>query len=196
MDVVSPRGGAVPIDEDSLGMRGGPQGANRAFQSDPQTRALLEDSRRPDEVSPGDYQAIYFAGGHGAMWDFPKDPGLIALAEGIHRRGGIVSSVCHGAAGLLNLRDESGLHLVDGRRVTGYSNTEEKAVRHTGHVPFSLQDELAQRAASFSHGAGAVRAARRHRRAHRDRPEPDVCQGRRQGGRGDAELNAHTHSEL
>ena len=64
------------------GMRGGPQGANRAFQSDPQTRALLEDSRRPDEVSPGDYAAIYFAGGHGAMWDFPDDPGLIALAEG------------------------------------------------------------------------------------------------------------------
>jgi putative intracellular protease/amidase len=150
MDVVSPRGGAVPIDEDSLGMRGGPQGPNRAFRSDPQTRALLEHSKRPDEVSPGDYQAIYFAGGHGAMWDFPDDSGLIALAEGIHRRGGIVSSVCHGAAGLLNLRDEGGLHLVDGRRVTGYSNTEEKAVRHNGHVPFSLQDELEQRGCDFS----------------------------------------------
>ena len=52
MDVVSPQGGAVPIDEDSLGMRGGPQGANRAWNSDPQTRALLEDSKRPDGSRP------------------------------------------------------------------------------------------------------------------------------------------------
>ena len=152
MDVVSPQGGAVPIDEDSLGMRGGPQGSNRAWNSDPQTRALLENSKRPDEVSPGDYAAIYFAGGHGAMWDFPDDPGLIGLAEGIHKRGGVVSSVCHGAAGLLNLRDESGVGLVDGRRVTGYSNVEEKAVRHTDHVPFSLEDELTGRGANFSRG--------------------------------------------
>lgn len=150
LDVVSPRGGAVPIDEDSLGMRAGPQGSNRAFQADPRTRSLLEESRRPDEVSASDYDAVYFAGGHGAMWDFPEDPGLIGLAQDIHRRGGVVSSVCHGAAGLLNLRDEGGLLLVGGRRVTGYTNFEEKAVRHTGHVPFSLQDELGERAGTFS----------------------------------------------
>lgn len=150
LDVVSTRGGKVPIDPDSLGVRAGPQGSNRAFMDDPKTRSLLEESPRPDEVSAGDYQAIYFAGGHGAMWDFPEDRGLIALAESIHHRGGIVSAVCHGSAGLLNLRDDSGLLLVGGRRVTGYTNLEERAVRHTGHVPFSLEDELTARTDGFS----------------------------------------------
>ncbi len=112
---------------------------------------MLEESLRPDEVSAEDYDAIYFAGGHGAMWDFPEDGGLIALAGAIHDRGGIVSSVCHGGAGLLNLKGDDGRLLVEGRRVTGYTNLEEKAARHTAHVPFSLEDELAQRAREFTH---------------------------------------------
>ncbi len=150
IDVVSPRGGAVPIDEDSLGLRGGPQGANRAFQADPVTQAMIEHSKRPDEVAADDYDAIYFAGGHGAMWDFPEDEALIALAGAIYERGGVVSSVCHGGAGLLNLKDGEGRLLIGERRVTGYTNIEEKAARHTSHVPFSLEDELAQRAGEFS----------------------------------------------
>ena len=150
VEVVSTRGGAVPIDEDSLGLRAGPQGANKAFQADPATRAMLDDSRRPDEVDPAEYAALYFAGGHGAMWDFPDDGPLLALAGAIHDNGGVISSVCHGAAGLINLRGADGELVIAERRVTGFTNREEKAVRHTGHVPFSLEDELSRRAREFA----------------------------------------------
>jgi putative intracellular protease/amidase len=150
VDVVSVNGGAVPIDQDSLGLRAGPQGANKAFQADPATRAKLDDSRRPDEVDPDAYAALYFAGGHGAMWDFPDDGPLLALAGAIHDHGGLISSVCHGAAGLINLRGADGELVIAERRVTGFTNREEKAVRHTGHVPFSLEDELSRRAREFA----------------------------------------------
>jgi putative intracellular protease/amidase len=152
LDVVSPKGGPVPLDPRSLGIAGGARRSNRAFLADPRLRDRLEHSLRPEDVSPEDYDAIYFAGGHGAMWDFRGNPELVRLAEAVERRGGVVSAVCHGVAGVLDPTRADGSPLIDGRPVTGYANIEERAIRKTGNVPFLLEDELARKGGDYSRG--------------------------------------------
>jgi putative intracellular protease/amidase len=138
IDVVSPRGGRPPLDSKSAAPR---DAANRAFLADATAMGKLNASLRPDQLDPSEYAAIYFAGGHGAMWDFPDDPGLNRLAEAIAGHG-VVSAVCHGSAGLLNLRRPDGGLLIAGRKVSGFANLEERLIRLTGNVPFLLEDRL------------------------------------------------------
>jgi len=152
IDIVSPKGGRVPLDPRSLGLMGGARRTNRAFLDDARLRHKLEHSLRPEEVSPEDYEAIYFAGGHGAMWDFRGNPELGHLAEAVERRGGVVSAVCHGVAGVLDLTRADGSALIDGQPVTGYANVEERAIRKIANVPFLLQDELVRRGGDYRRG--------------------------------------------
>jgi putative intracellular protease/amidase len=139
VDIASPRGGAPPLDEKSRSAR---DAINQAFLADPALRGKLEGSLALPALDPGRYAAIYLAGGHGAMWDFPDDAQLASIAGNIHRRGGVVSAVCHGSAGLLQIRAESGALLIAGRRVTGFSTWEERLIGLTRAVPFLLEDRL------------------------------------------------------
>lgn len=106
-----------------------------------------------DSINPDDYNVIYFTGGHGVIWDFPDNEKLQSIAMSIYNQGGIVSSVCHGAAGILNLKTSDGKYLIDGKKVTGFSNSEEKEVQLDHLVPYLTEDELVKRRASYEKSA-------------------------------------------
>ncbi|ETO06677.1 hypothetical protein RFI_30715 [Reticulomyxa filosa] len=93
---------------------------------------------------------IVHAGGHGTMWDFPNDKHLQRAGEMIYRNGGILASICHGPAGILNLKDSKGRYLIQGKHVTGFSNAEEAADDMTSVMPYLLEDELVKRGAKYS----------------------------------------------
>jgi putative intracellular protease/amidase len=147
VDLVSPEGGEPPQD-----------GADR---SDPIQKAFLDDAEmsrklthtlRPQEVNPRDYAAIFYAGGHGTMWDFPDNAKLAGIARDIYESGGVVSAVCHGPAALVNITLSDGTYLVAGKEVSAFTNEEEAAVGLTRVVPFLLQSALEERGAKHVGG--------------------------------------------
>lgn len=147
----SPKGGRVPLDERSLGWLYMDDAARRQLAS-PVFRQRLENTRPVAGIDPAQFRAIYFTGGHGVMWDFPGNPDLQRVAEQIHAQGGVVAAVCHGVAGLLDLKDARGRPLVEGRRVTGFSNQEEWLSGMKRQVPFFLQDRLVALGGVYSKG--------------------------------------------
>jgi putative intracellular protease/amidase len=143
---VSPEGGYTPIDPHSLAMAEPIDWEwyhNKAFMK------RLGATLRPSEANPGDYAAIYFVGGHGVLWDFPDNPELQVLSRQIYEQRGIVSSVCHGAVGLLNIKLLDGSLLIKGKQVTGFSDEEERLADLDKYVPFLTEDELVKRGASY-----------------------------------------------
>lgn len=123
VDYVSPQGGFVPLDPRS--MKYTDQAIMETYETpDFQWRAL-SDSLTPDQVNPEDYVAIYYTGGHGVMWDFPDNQALQQIALAIYQQGGFITSVCHGIAGLLNIRDAEGHYLIANKSVTGFTTAEE-----------------------------------------------------------------------
>jgi putative intracellular protease/amidase len=142
---VSVQGGAAPQD-----------GVNKddavvaSFLDDPANRQALAATPAPQQVKAEDYDVIYFAGGHGTMWDFPESKELAELAAGIYERGGVVAAVCHGPAGLVNITLSDGSYLVDGKQVSSFTNEEEAAVGLTEVVPFLLESKLAERGAKIT----------------------------------------------
>lgn len=138
VEVVSVAGGKPPVD----GLDETDPDQQQFF-----AEADLEHTRTAADLNAADYDAIFYAGGHGAMWDFPGDKALASLAAAIYENGGVVAAVCHGPAGLLELRLSDGSHLIDGKNVAGFTNAEESAVGLTDVVPFLLADELTARGA-------------------------------------------------
>ncbi|WBQ04682.1 type 1 glutamine amidotransferase domain-containing protein [Kribbella sp. CA-293567] len=133
VEVVSVAGGEPPVD-----------GVDETDPAQQQffAEAELEHTRTASELTATDYDAIFYAGGHGAMWDFPGDKALASLAAGIYENGGVVAAVCHGPAALVELRLTDGSYLVDGKNVAAFTNAEENAVGLTEVVPFLLADAL------------------------------------------------------
>ncbi|GGZ81444.1 type 1 glutamine amidotransferase domain-containing protein [Streptomyces echinoruber] len=115
--------------------------------------AALADTPTADDLDAADYDAVYFAGGHGTMWDFPGATALTRLAAAVHERGGVVAAVCHGPAALVNLTLADGSHLVAGKQVSSFTNEEEAAVGLTDVVPFALETALIERGAKFTKAA-------------------------------------------
>jgi putative intracellular protease/amidase len=148
VDLVSPRGGRPPADGADPG-----DPAQEAFLSDPRIAGQLEQTMTPGDVDPAAYDAIFYAGGHGTMWDFPNDAGLAGIARDIYESGGVVAAVCHGPAALVDITLSDGRPLVSGRAVTGFSNGEEAASGLTHIVPFLLQDALEKLGAHYSAAA-------------------------------------------
>lgn len=136
---VSVEGGPAPLDgikpDDTV---------TQAFLNDPVIAAKLSDTPVADALDPADYDVIYFAGGHGTMWDFPEASALADLAAGIYDHGGVVAAVCHGPSGLLGITLPDGSPLVQGKTVSSFTNEEEIAVGLDGVVPFLLEDSLAE----------------------------------------------------
>lgn len=148
MDFISPQGGEIPIDERSLRLWYTDAAARKRFH-DADFRHRLRHTLPARETQAADYAAIYFAGGHGCMWDFPQQQDLSALAEGVYQRGGWIAAVCHGVAALLNLRDEHGNFLIQNKKITGFSNVEERLAGLHRTVPFLLEDEIRARGADY-----------------------------------------------
>lgn len=146
--IVSPSGGASPLEPRALKW---PllDASAKAWLSDQTKMSLLRSTARPDEIDPAHFDAIYFTGGHAVMWDFPDSEGLQAITRAIWERGGVVSSVCHGYCGLLNTRLSDGSLLVAGKRVTGFSWTEEVLAGVARKMPYNAEAEMKQRGARY-----------------------------------------------
>jgi putative intracellular protease/amidase len=135
IDMASVAGGKIPLD--------GVQDADEASRAFLATHAAkLESSQAAAAVDPSRYDAIFFAGGHGAVWDLPDNAAFQRLTTAIYERGGIVAAVCHGPAALVNVKLSSGRYLVDGKDVSAFTNEEERAVKLDTVVPFLLADAL------------------------------------------------------
>lgn len=150
MDIASPAGGKVPLDPESLSHEVLGELGTGGHYADREYMDLLEDTVPVADVNLDDYDAIYLTGGHGVMFDFPQSRELEDLMARFYESGRIVSTVCHGATGLLNVTLSSGEPLVRGRRVTGFSWPEEELAHRAEAVPYSLQDELKKLGADYS----------------------------------------------
>ena len=148
--LASIKGGKPPIDGDSLDFT---DAINKKFWDDADFQAKLANTIKIDDVNPKDFDAIFFAGGHGVMWDFADSAAIDKVTREIYERGGIVSAVCHGPAALVNVKLSDGKYLVDGKNLTSFTNGEEAAVQATDIVPFLLESELK------NHGANHHAAA-------------------------------------
>jgi putative intracellular protease/amidase len=148
VDIASPAGGYVPIDPESLAQEVlGELGTDKRYY-DREFMDLLDNTKKATDVDVEDYDAIYFTGGHGVMFDFQGDA-LGVLTARFYESGRIVSAVCHGPAGLLNVPLSTGASLVKDKNVTGFSWPEEEAAQRADAVPFSLQDELKKLGANY-----------------------------------------------
>lgn len=133
--LVSPRGGQPPLDPRSDAAESQTE-STRRFKADPAAQAALASTRRLAEVSADDFDAVFYPGGHGPLWDLAEDPASIALIETLFAAGRPVAAVCHAPGVLRHARAPDGAPLVRGRAVTGFANTEEEAVGLTQVVPF------------------------------------------------------------
>ncbi len=147
VDYVSPKGGFVPLDPRSMKYTN-PEIMKVYNDPDFQQRALTH-SLAAKDVNPADYAAIYFTGGHGVMWDFPDNPDLQRLSLAIYHQGGYLTSVCHGIVGLVNLKDDDGQYLIANKKITGFTNMEERLSGKRKVVPFLSEQAAKQHGANF-----------------------------------------------
>ena len=147
--LASPKGGQPPIDPKSAEPESQTD-ATRRFENDKELQQLLANTKILSEVSADDFDAVFFPGGHGPLWDLSSDVNSIALIEDFWKANKPVAAVCHAPAVLLNAKDEQGEPLVKGKNVTGFTNTEEDAVQLTDVVPFLLEDELKRNGGNYS----------------------------------------------
>lgn len=143
IDFLSAKGGRPPVDGFNL-----EDPVNKEFWENPEVQKKLENTLTPDKVNINDYAAIYFVGGHGAMWDLPDDQGIVRLTGEMYDNNKIVGAVCHGPAGLVNVKLKDGSYLVDGKTLAAYTNSEEAAGGMTDVVPFLLETKLKERGAT------------------------------------------------
>ena len=147
--IASPRGGQPPLDpkSDEPDFQ---TAATARFKEDTQAQAALASTLKLSEISPDDYDAVFYPGGHGPLWDLAEDSNSISLIEVMYAAGKTVAAVCHAPAVFLHTEGPDGSPLVEGKSVTGFSNSEEAAVELTDIVPFLLEDELQLIGANYS----------------------------------------------
>jgi len=138
--LASPKGGQPPIDPKS-DLPENQTPAMARFKQDQAAQKALSQTSKLSEMRSTDFDAIFYPGGHGPMWDLAEDPESIALIESFYNSGKPVAAVCH-APGVLHRVMYEGAPLVKGKRVTGFTNGEEEAVQLTKVVPFLVEDEL------------------------------------------------------
>lgn len=140
--VASITGGEAPLDPRSLGERGDNPDAVERMLDDEEVQAALKDTASIKDIEAIEYDGVFLAGGHGTMWDFAESDALARRIARIWTSGGAVAAVCHGPAGLLNVRVNGGAALVDGKKLTAFTDSEEDAVGLREAVPFLLESRL------------------------------------------------------
>jgi putative intracellular protease/amidase len=138
--VASPKGGQPPLDPVSDTPEGQTD-LTRRFKRDTAAQAVLANTVKLSDMKASDYDAVFYPGGHGPMWDLAEDPHSIALIESFYNSGKPVAAICH-APGVLRHVTFQGQPIVKGKRVAGFTNSEEEAVSLTKVVPFLVEDEL------------------------------------------------------
>ncbi|WP_299297038.1 type 1 glutamine amidotransferase domain-containing protein [uncultured Tateyamaria sp.] len=149
VELASPAGGQPPLDPKSNVPDFKTDDTHR-FEADAEAKALLANTKKLADVREADYDAIFYPGGHGPMWDLVNDQTSIDLIEAFWAQNKPVSAVCHGPIVLANAKDPQGEYIVKGRKVTGFSNTEEEAVGLTKVMPQLLEDTLIARGGQYA----------------------------------------------
>ncbi|WP_345795895.1 type 1 glutamine amidotransferase domain-containing protein [Castellaniella sp. MT123] len=149
--VASPHGGQPPLDPKSDDPSAQTD-ATRRFKDDPAARTVLASTQKLKDVSAADFDAVFYPGGHGPLWDLAEDATSIALIEATLAAGKPVAAVCHAPGVLRHVKSADGKPLVQGKSVTGFTNTEEEAVGLTKVVPFLVEDMLKKNGSNYSKG--------------------------------------------
>lgn len=149
MDIVSPKGGKIPVDERSLTWMVMDKATKKRYE-DANFMALLEDTKSIADIDWKDYDVLYFAGGHGAMWDFTNNEALHQLTSQMYEAGKVVSAVCHGLAALQNVKLSNGEYLLKGKKGTGFAYFDEGIAGVKKFVPYNMQKALEERGMIYS----------------------------------------------
>ena len=149
--LASPEGGQPPIDPKSQEAEAQTE-FTRRFDKDEPLKQKLAHTLKLSSVKASDYDAVFYPGGHGPLWDLTKDANSIALIEAFHQQNKPMAFVCHAPCALLNVKLPNGDPLIKGKNVTGFSDTEEAGVKLTKVVPFLLEDELKKTGGYYSKG--------------------------------------------
>lgn len=147
--LASPKGGQPPLDPKS-NEPDFQTDDTRRFDADPAAKAALASTKRLDTIKPEDFDTVFYPGGHGPLWDLAEDPHSMKLIEIMLGAGKPVALVCHAPGVLRHATRPDGRPLVEGKNVTGFTNTEEEAVGLTKIVPFLVEDELKAKGGKFS----------------------------------------------
>ncbi|ROZ84613.1 type 1 glutamine amidotransferase domain-containing protein [Pseudomonas neustonica] len=149
--LASPHGGQPPLDPTSA-QPDAQTPATERFAADMEAQAQLASTHALSAISASDFDAIFYPGGHGPMWDLHTDATSLALIEAFAKADKPIGAVCHAPAALLNAKGKDGEYLVGAKRVTGFSNSEEDAVGLSDVVPFMLEDALKEKGGVYSKG--------------------------------------------
>lgn len=149
---MSPKGGKAPLDPGSVDASKGDE-VCKAFLADAAVMADLDNTKKPSDIKPSDFQAIVYAGGHGPMWDLPDNKEIGKLGAQIYEAGGVAAAVCHGVVGFIPVTLSNGQPLVKGSKITCFTNSEETAVQLMEVVPFALESRLKEQGGSFVAGS-------------------------------------------
>lgn len=149
--LASPKGGLPPFDpkSDSPDFE---TPATKRYREDKELQEQLANTKKINEVSADDFDAVFYPGGHDPLWDLYEHPESVKIIEDFWKSNKPVAAVCHAPAVLLNVKDENGEPLVKGKKVTGFTNSEEEVVGLTNVVPFLLEDELKNKGGDYSKG--------------------------------------------
>jgi putative intracellular protease/amidase len=151
LTIASPKGGQPPVDPKSESADSQTT-ATKRFYRDYDLIDKVAHTLKLSEIIESDYDAVFYPGGHGPLWDLATEPISIALIENFYKNNKPVAFVCHAPAALLNVKTADGEPLVKGKEVTGFSDSEEEAVGLSKVVPFLLEDELKKLGAHYSKG--------------------------------------------
>jgi len=149
--LASPKGGWPPVDPKSE-LPDFQTASTRRFAEDQETKDVLSQTVQLATVNHADYDAVFYSGGYGPLWDLANDQTSIYLIESFYQHHKPVASVCHGPAVFQHTKDSDGKPLVAGKNVTAYSNSEEEAIDFTEIVPFSVEDMLKENGGVYSKG--------------------------------------------
>lgn len=147
--LASPQGGQPPIDPTSH-LPEFQTDSTRRLNEDDDAQAHLSKTLKLEAINPSDYDAVFFPGGHGPLWDLAENNDTIYFIEHFYQNDKPIATVCHGPAIFKHTKNTDGTPLVKGKKVTGYSNSEEEAIQLTSVVPFSVEDMLKEKGGIFS----------------------------------------------
>ncbi len=147
--IASPKGGQPPVDPKSAAPENQTE-ATKRFDADTALQKILANTKILADINAGDYDAVFYPGGHGPLWDLTNDADSIKLIEDFWKAKKPVAAVCHAPAVLLHVKEANGDEFVKNKEVTGFSNAEEDLVELTEVVPFLLEDELKKNCGIYS----------------------------------------------
>lgn len=147
--IATPKGGAAPIDPSSDGPDAATEATER-FNKDAAAKQMIANTKVLADMNPDDFDAVFYPGGHGPLWDLTEDANSVALIEKFNRQKKPIAFVCHASAVLKDVKNAEGKALVKDKKVTGFSNSEEAAVGLTAIVPLLLEDMLIESGAHYS----------------------------------------------